>query len=642
MEKVRCQMNATHAAIYQCGCSNVPVPLCLQCIEPHFEEIGDHCVTKLARPSTAPAGDRAQTASGMCQMCSGVPATDFCCCRFPVAMLCKSCQGVHWKRNTEAVHNFVPITYVKKITCREDIAQLSQYIAYLAKAKKILIDVVRRITACQDALKVKHKQMLKVINDCYKVQLDDLEKLKLVMTAGVTRASEGVKEYLMDVEAPSDGFSSVFWYFSRLKDPKTLELFDFTIVDEKPELERLMGVNWKSRVDLTGKVSDSYIYQNKQKMFPIVRVNSTNILNFLYGTTIPRPLIYAFENHLGLLMQMQKSPEMVTTLCENMISYIQEAELTGPTSELICDTITLLLRTGFTNGELKEVSNLEYFLTRKHRLPIELSTLVIDSRKTQKPTLAEIRPDSFGVFDCNSKEWVRKVELSRLILVSNFSATTFLPNGHILACGGNPDGVSIADAYDIEPENGSVTKLSDMKTPRHGHGLIAYYNFTYVFGGYDTTSIQTCEKFLFRVTEWLPVPNNMITARSWFNPCLHKHLIYLCGGNQVVESEIFDPSTETFSPMIPKLPDPGNTRTVVVGDTLIVLSWNKISKLNLAKNETEFSVQSHWTYATWGAMSPLVVGPEVMFVAFNNGAIRCISLSTGQKVREDLNCPYYG
>ena len=639
-------MNTSHPAAYQCSCCNPPVPLCLQCVDTHFDEPGSHALTRMPRQQgvkrDADPPVIAVEPSGvtLCQMCNGVPATDFCCCRFPVALLCKTCQGLHWKRNTEAVHTFVPISFSKKITCSGDIAQLSQFISYLSKGKKYIIEVIRRITSCQDALKVKHKQMLKIMNDVFKNQIDELEKLKVTMTNGVNRSSEAVREFLMDQQAPQDPFTSVFWYYTRLKDPKILELFDFTILDEKPDIERIMGVNWKSKLDTQGQISESYIYQNKQKMSPHVRACAHNLLNFLYTTSVPRPLLYAFENHLGVLFQQQKSQELVARLCDNFLAYVQEAELMGPIGDLITDTITLLLRSGFTAAELKETNNLEYFLTREHRLPIELSTLVADSRKKQQNMLAEVRTDMIALYDCASKAWTKKVDLIRNINVSNFSATCFQNNGHLMVCGGNPSGTSIADAYDIDPDSGAVVKLDDMKTPRHGHGILAYFSVIFVFGGYDTASLATCEKYVLRISDWLPLKNQMITARSWFNPALCKHLVYLCGGNQVVACESFDPSTETFTPLPMVVPDPGNTRTVIANDNLIVVTWNKICRLNLAKQETEFTVASHWTYATWGAMSPLVLGPELFFVAFNNGAIRCVSLSTGQKVRDDTLCPF--
>lgn len=646
MDRPRCQMNTSHPATYQCSCSNPSVTLCLQCIDTHFDEPGDHTLTRIVRPqgskrdSDPPVIAVEPSGVTLCQMCNGLPATDFCCCRFPVALLCKTCQGQHWKRNTEAVHNFVPISFSKKITCSGDIAQLSQYLSYLSKGKKYLIEVIRRITSCQDALKVKHKQMLKIMNDVFKNQLDELEKLKVTMTNGVNRASESVREFLMDAQAPQDPFTSVFWYYTRLKDPKILELFDFNTLDEKPDIERIMGVNWKSKLDTSGQISESYIYQNKQKILPQVRSCAHNLLSFLYSTSVSRSLLYSFENHLGVLYHQQKSQEMVTRLCNNMLAYVQEAELMGPIGDLITDTITLLLRSGFTTAELKETSNLEYFLTRQHRLPIELSTLIADTRKRPLNLLVEVRTDLVAIYDCANKAWTKKVELNRTINVSNFSATGFLSNGHLLVCGGNPSGVSIADAYDIDLETGAVAKLDDMKTPRHGHGILAYFNVVYVFGGYDTASLGVCEKYVFRISDWLPLKNQMITARSWFNPALYKHLVYLCGGNQVVQCEVFDPSTETFSALPMLVPDPGNTRTVVANDHLIIVTWNKICRLNLAKEEKEFVVASHWTYATWGAMSPLVLGPELFFVAFNNGAIRAVSLSTGQKVREDTLCPF--
>ena len=639
-------MNTSHLATYQCNCSSPQVMLCLQCIDIHFDESGEHAVTRIAkslhsRQDSNPPPE--QIGIQLCQMCTNVPATDFCCCRFPVPLLCKTCQGQHWKRNTEAVHNFLPISFSKRIKSSGDIAQISQYLSYLTKAKKYLMEVIRRITTCQDALKVKQKLILKLVNDAFKYQLDDLDKLKATMTSGVNRAAEAVREFLMDDKAPQDPFISIFWYYTRLKDQKILELFDFMTIDEKPDVERLMGVRWKSKVDPLGRISDAYIYQNKQKMSPQIRACSQKLFNFLYTTNVPKSLLYALENHLGVLYNQQKSIEMVSMVCENLMAYIQEAELMGPIGDLIVETIGLLLRSGFTTPELKDTGNLEYFLTRKHRLPIELSILVADSRRPPINLLAEVRPDLIALFDCESKEWTKSVELNRHLNVSNFSATCFLRNGHVFACGGNPGGVSVMDTYDVDIETGVVGKLADMKTARHGHGVLAYYNVVFVFGGYNTTTIaalSTCEKYVFRISDWIPLKHEMITAHSWFNPAIYRHLVYICGGNQVVSCEVFDPSTEKFTGLPMVLPDVGNTRSVISNDQLIVLSWNKICRLNLANEETEFTIGTHFTYATWGAMSPIVSGPEVLFVAFNNGAVRCVSVSTGQKVREDLTCPF--
>lgn len=99
---------------------------------------------------------------------------------------------------------------------------------------------------------------------------------------------------------------------------------------------------------------------------------------------------------------------------------------------------------------------------------------------------------------------------------------------------------------------------------------VAYKHCVYLFGG-NTSSSET---FKLRNWDWFGLPN-MTAPRVYFVPCLHRSLIYLCGGF-CPSLDIFCPDTDSFlrSPAL-SLPEfSSETLALSINNWILIISEN--------------------------------------------------------------------
>jgi len=95
----------------------------------------------------------------------------------------------------------------------------------------------------------------------------------------------------------------------------------------------------------------------------------------------------------------------------------------------------------------------------------------------------------------------------------------------------------------------------------------------------DRTSylaVSSCEKFRLDKRTWKDLPD-MNETRRYFNPCLFKAFIYLCGYSATIQ--VFSPKTDTFLPVPICFPEKTNCCLYEDEGLLVVRSKTYMMKL---------------------------------------------------------------
>ena len=258
MERHRCSLSVCHASTHQCMCASPPVLLCSRCVTAHCAEPGEHLVTK--QPNTA------HDSPPMCQICEESLADEFCCCRFPVASLCKMCRLVHFQRNSGDSHFFLPIACREKVTNEQEAVHLLEKLLTLTKAKDYVQQSVERITECQKAIQSRGEFWSKSIENYCNSQVHELETLKSVLASSLTSASETVRDQVLEQDIPGDALAALLWTCTQTSDFHGLDFFQFESVEGKSNVDELVGVVWRSRIEPSGVVTAGFAYSNARSL----------------------------------------------------------------------------------------------------------------------------------------------------------------------------------------------------------------------------------------------------------------------------------------------------------------------------------------------------------------------------------------
>ena len=248
-------------------------------------------------------------------------------------------------------------------------------------------------------------------------------------------------------------------------------------------------------------------------------------------------------------------------------------------------------------------------------------------------SLVLILPSRLHLYFPRADTW-KEVMLTTEVTVDKSSAWAVDGEGGWVCCGGGAGTNSSHDesssfncAYHIS-RLGGVHPLPNMATARKWHGMVVYTGVCYVFGGVgpDDSDIPLCERMRMKGEERWEKIRPMISARSSFNPCLYADLIYLMLG-KTQQSEVFNPLTGLFSPLLLTLANDHSTMVVSKGQLILLtcsICYTASSISALSGNLKERT----YCYA-WGNMNSTVYDGMVYTPqSYNNRAILRIDLNT--------------
>jgi len=169
----------------------------------------------------------------------------------------------HIQKNSSEAHYFLPIALKSKVANRKAAGQLCLFLVNLNTAKTHLQSTTTRITACQEALQERRRQLELDLAQCVETQVQELEALKEAIKAGANRGAEQAKESLLETVPPGGGLASLLWHCARAQDFRSLDLFQFESVNQKVDFLRPLGVGWRSKVDSSGQVAEKLSFQSR-------------------------------------------------------------------------------------------------------------------------------------------------------------------------------------------------------------------------------------------------------------------------------------------------------------------------------------------------------------------------------------------
>jgi len=252
-------------------------------------------------------------------------------------------------------------------------------------------------------------------------------------------------------------------------------------------------------------------------------------------------------------------------------------------------------------------------------------------------------------FHCKREDWCPSIPLQSEIHVSVYSAFTYIGEQDVLCTGGCTDESAIKasdTAYIVNIATGSTKTLPNMETARCLHGSIWIGQNVYMFGGQNQDYLSACEKLCLNHQErpWSQL-EEMQYPRACFNPFVKEKLIYLMGGSNTRDCELYDFMRNTFLPLSFFLPASLPVCAVLMFPNICIfqntqgLIWNpshKSTKHTIVSRDLPSSYldrtqrEDSEEIAVWSNFSPLIIAGR-LYLSCNQ---------TQEVVRQELGGRY--
>lgn len=518
----------------------------------------------------------------------------------------------HLHKSSTEVHVFAPLVLLP--SSPPELTVLRQRLCSLSESKARLHRLLSEITATQTALRERKEALVQEIIDYVEERYQSLELLRQTLASQVDAAFESARLQIQNSELQGNDLTALMWTCSQIQQFTCLGLFTAFLDTPKPlSPQELIGVSWTSMLQPTGQVSYGSLLPLKSELGQLQEVLCERGV----------PLCSASPSLFRLNALLENSdlhfPLALTT--SHLFCYFRDA-----VPDKIIPALKAVSHCSFSPEQLANCESLEFLLTQEQRFSaVDLEVLGSDLKGyTPPPMLAEVRTDHVRVFDCRSEQWRPKVALASSLPIDSLSVLSFLPSGQVFVCGGE----NSTKVFKVDTQKGFAMRLNDMRTPRKAHGLQLYYGWIYVFGGKATEPISSCEKYSLSYGSWTPLNSSMIKARSHFSPCLHQHLIYLCGGNNY-QCEVFNPETQLFTALSGFLPEDTGCRALVYQDQLVVVSFGMLSTRPLGSGKFAVKKKKEKFRCSGQATATIRFNSKIWFTCWNPaGTVFCFDIQT--------------
>ena len=147
--------------------------------------------------------------------------------------------------------------------------------------------------------------------------------------------------------------------------------------------------------------------------------------------------------------------------------------------------------------------------------------------------------------------------------------------GKIYVCGGNSTVGNTTDVWEYDPATDSWTQKASMLTAQVAPGSGAVDGKIYLIGGYDTTELDIVQEYDVASDTWSIKPSTLPVARFRPGSAVIGGKIVVAGGRiglgDANDVDIYDPSTDSFSPGAPMLTPGSAGRTVRFQGEVVVM-----------------------------------------------------------------------
>ena len=193
---------------------------------------------------------------------------------------------------------------------------------------------------------------------------------------------------------------------------------------------------------------------------------------------------------------------------------------------------------------------------------------------------------------------------------------------------------------------GSTTTLEPMTTPRYYHGSVWIGQNVFMFGGQNPDYLSVCEKLCLNHQDqpWSQL-REMLSPRACFNPFVKEIFIYLMGGSNTRDCELYDFTRNRFLPLNFFLPVSLPVCAVLLLPYICIfqnskgLIWDPSQRSTKHKTVTRDLPSSYLDrteredseeIAIWSNFSPLIIGGR-LYLSCNQ---------TQEVVRQELGGRY--
>ena len=180
-----------------------------------------------------------------------------------------------------------------------------------------------------------------------------------------------------------------------------------------------------------------------------------------------------------------------------------------------------------------------------------------------------------------------------------------------------------------------------MTQQRGWFGIIYFQSFVYVFGGFYSgwNFTKKCERFDLNTNTWCALPE-MNRVRSSFNACRWKLKVYVAGGWDNPESEVFDLPTQTFQKLPFVINQSSRTLCWAKDDTLIIVQNCDVYKWKFCENSNspgEAVRNPAFVTYVWTNTPPVEKAGKLYYLLWDNGCGYSFDLKTNQ-VTQVVKC----
>ena len=256
-------------------------------------------------------------------------------------------------------------------------------------------------------------------------------------------------------------------------------------------------------------------------------------------------------------------------------------------------------------------------------------TPVLANRAVQSQTqLACVTESHISFFDFQRGAWKQPFPLNSDIQADNTCSWVILEDGSVFICGGGYTVGVWSTVYVVR--EGCVEQTRSMHWGRCWHGVLAYRDGVYVFGGSNNKSgLNSCEKYGLQQHTWTLLPR-MHKARINFNPCLFNGNIYLCGYPHSL-LEAFSPQTDLMLPFQLSMPANSPCCMYVEDDLLVVHLSGNILKYRAGQAEllVQTSTNSTQEEVNWQNSQPAVHATLRLYYIVKYSCCYSVNMDTG-------------
>jgi len=251
-------------------------------------------------------------------------------------------------------------------------------------------------------------------------------------------------------------------------------------------------------------------------------------------------------------------------------------------------------------------------------------------------------------FNCKGEFWCPSISMQSPIQVSVHSAFTYIGEQDVLCTGGRDKKTSKAleTAFIVNIATGSTTTLEPMTTPRYYHGSVWIGQNVFMFGGQNQDYLSACEKLCLNHQDqpWSQL-REMLSPRACFNPLVKEIFIYIMGGSNTRDCELYDFTRNRFLPLNFFLPASLPVCAVLLLPNICIfqnskgLIWDPSQRSTKHKTVTRDLPSSYLDrteredseeIAVWSNFSPLIVAGR-LYLSCNQ---------TQEVVRQELGGRY--